>query len=178
VVTDVGQNQMWTAQFYKFTRPRTSITSGGLGTMGYGLPAAIGAAIGHPGRTVVCISGDGGIQMNIQELATAVYNKLPIKIIILNNGFLGMVRQWQEMFFDRRYSSTFIRDGNPDFVKLAESFGAVGMRVERPEDVEPTLRKSFEVNDRPVVLDFIVSPEEKVMPMVPAGASLEQMIED
>jgi acetolactate synthase-1/2/3 large subunit len=178
VVTDVGQNQMWTAQYYRFTKPRTSITSGGLGTMGYGLPAAVGAAIGCPGRTVFCITGDGGIQMNVQELATAVQNRLPLKIVILNNGYLGMVRQWQELFYEKRYSSTFIREGNPDFVKLAESFGAVGVRVQRPEDTEPALRRSLEVMDRPVVLDFIVSPEEKVMPIVPPGASLEQMLED
>jgi acetolactate synthase I/II/III large subunit len=177
VVTDVGQNQMWTALFYKFRNPRSFLSSGGLGTMGFGLPAAIGAAFGRPDATVVCFTGDGGFQMNIQELATAVKNRLPIKIAVMNNGYLGMVRQWQELFFGKRYSETFIREGNPDFVKLAEAYGAVGIRVVRPEEVAPAFRRALEVKDLPVVLDFIVEPEEKVMPMVPAGAPLMDMME-
>jgi len=178
VVTDVGQNQMWAAQFYKFSRPRSILSSGGLGTMGYGFPAAIGAAIGSHDRTVVCITGDGGFQMNIQELSTAVQYKLPIKVIVLNNGYLGMVRQWQELFYEKRYSQTYIDQGNPDFLKLAEAFGAIGMRVFKPEDVRSTLEESMKVKDRPVVMEFIVDPYEKVFPMVPAGGSLTEMIEE
>jgi acetolactate synthase-1/2/3 large subunit len=177
VATDVGQNQMWTAQFYKFRNPRTFLSSGGLGTMGYGLPAAIGAAFGRPDVTVFCISGDGGIQMNIQELATAVKNRLPIKIAILNNGYLGMVRQWQELFYGKRYSQTYIREGNPDFVRVAEAYGAKGMRIAKPEEVVPGILEALKVMDGPVVMDFIVDPEEKVLPMVPAGASLMEMLE-
>ena len=178
VVTDVGQNQMWAAQFYKFKQPRSLLSSGGLGTMGYGFPAAIGAAIGSPERTIVCITGDGGFQMNIQELATAVQYKLPIKVIVLNNGYLGMVRQWQELFYEKRYSQTYIDQGNPDFLKLSEAFGAVGLRVFKPEDVRGALEESMKVKDRPVVMEFIVDPYEKVFPMVPAGASLTEMIEE
>ena len=177
VVTDVGQNQMWAAQYYRFKNPRSFLSSGGLGTMGFGLPAAIGAAFGRPDATVVCFTGDGGFQMNIQELATAVKNRLPLKIAILNNGYLGMVRQWQELFFDKRYSQTYIQEGNPDFVLLAEAYGAVGLRVVKPEDVAPAVRQALEVKDKPVVIDFIVDPEEKVMPMVPAGAPITNMME-
>ena len=177
VVTDVGQNQMWTAQFYSFSKPRSIISSGGLGTMGYGLPAAMGAAIGCPERTVVCFTGDGGFQMNMQELAVAVQNGVPIKIIILNNGYLGMVRQWQDLFYKKRYSHTCIRDGNPDFVKLAESFGAPGLRIEKPADVRPALEEAMKFSNRPVVMDFVVADEENVFPMVPAGASITEMLE-
>jgi len=178
VTTDVGQNQMFTALYYGFDQPRTMLSSGGLGTMGYGLPASIGAAFGCPDKTVACITGDGGFQMNIQELATAVRHKLPIKIVILNNGYLGMVRQWQELFFEKRYSQTHIAEGNPDFIRVAEAYGAVGIRVTDPAEVEKTLKQSMEIKDKPVVMDFIVEPESQVLPMVPAGASLNEMITD
>jgi acetolactate synthase-1/2/3 large subunit len=178
IVTDVGQNQMWAAQYYGFKNSRTHLSSGGLGTMGYGLPAAVGAVVGCPDKTVVCITGDGGFQMNIQELATAVRYKLPIKIVVFNNGYLGMVRQWQELFFEKRYSQTYIKEGNPDFVKLAEGFGAIGVRIEKNDDVEKVLKESMTIKDKPVVMDFKVLPEEKVFPMVPAGAALNQMLEE
>ncbi len=174
ITTEVGQNQMWAAQYYKYTKPRTFISSGGLGTMGYGFPAAIGAQVGCPGKTVFDIAGDGSIQMNIQELATAVQNNLPVKIAILNNGYLGMVRQSQELFYDKRYSHTTL-NGNPDFVKLAESYGAVGLRVEKKEDVSKAIKKALSLN-KPVILDFRVDPEENVFPMVPAGQAINRMI--
>ena len=174
IVTEVGQNQMWAAQFYNYTKPRTFISSGGLGTMGYGLPAAIGAQFGCPDKTVFDIAGDGSIQMNIQELATAVFNKLPIKIAILNNSYLGMVRQWQELFYKKRYSYTHLV--NPDFVRLAEAYGAVGFRVSKEEDVVPTLKKALNIK-KPVVMDFVVKEEENVFPMVPAGETIDRMIE-
>lgn len=174
IATEVGQNQMWTALFYKFKRPRTLISSGGLGTMGFGFPASIGAQMGNPDKLVIDIAGDGSIQMNIQELATAMEQKLPIKIIILNNGFLGMVRQWQELFYSRRYS--FVRFSVlPDFVKLAEAYGAVGMRITRPEEVEPALKKVLSM-DTLVILDIQIAPEEGVFPMVPAGKATTEMI--
>ena len=175
IATEVGQNQMWAAQFYEFNKPRTFLTSGGLGTMGYGLPAAIGAQVANPDKTVIDIAGDGSIQMNIQELATAVQYNLPVKIVILNNAYLGMVRQWQELFFDRRYSYTCMENIAPDFVKLAEAYGAAGFRVEKVEDVVPTLKKALEIK-RPVMVDVIVEKFEGVYPMVPAGASLKQML--
>ncbi|MBN1671271.1 MAG: biosynthetic-type acetolactate synthase large subunit [Kiritimatiellae bacterium] len=187
VVTDVGQHQMWSAQFYKYTKPRTFLSSGGLGTMGYGMPAAIGAQAGCRNKTVVNIAGDGSIQMNFQELVVAVNNKLPINVVILNNGCLGMVRQWQEMFYGKRYSSTQLgrpskrgkpgaRGGYlPDFVKLAEAHGAVGIRVETREEVDPALRKAFDT-DAPVVVECLVRQAENVYPMVPSGASLTEMI--
>ncbi len=174
ITTEVGQNQMWTAQFYKFDHPRTLLTSGGLGTMGYGFPAAIGAQMAFPDRLVIDIAGDGSIQMNIQELATAVINKLPVKVAILNNGFLGMVRQWQELFFDERYSYTRL-DVVPDFVKMAESYGAVGLRATLPSEVEPVLKEAFKLK-KTVFMDFVVDWKEKVYPMVPAGAPIDQML--
>ncbi len=173
IATEVGQNQMWTAQFYKFHKPNHFITSGGLGCMGYGFPAAIGAKVAKPDETVIDIAGDGSIQMNIQELATAVQHKIPVKVIILNNSYLGMVRQWQELFYGKRYTQTHLTA--PDFVKLADAYGALGIRVERKEDVRPALEKALSV-DKPVFVDVKIEPEEKVSPMVPAGASLTEMI--
>jgi acetolactate synthase-1/2/3 large subunit len=174
ITTDVGQNQMWAAQFYKYDKPRQLLTSGGLGTMGYGFPAAIGAQFAAPEKLVIDIAGDGSIQMNIQELATAVINKLPVKVAILNNRFLGMVRQWQELFFSERYSHTGL-DVTPDFVKVAEAYGAVGLRAVKPSEVEPVLREAFKIK-KPVFMDFVVDWKEKVYPMVPAGASIDQML--
>lgn len=174
ISTEVGQNQMWAAQFYKFDKPRTWLTSGGLGTMGYGFPAAIGAQIAHPNKLVIDIAGDGSIQMNIQELATAVINKLPVKVAILNNHYLGMVRQWQELFFNERYSYSNL-EVVPDFVKLAEAYGAVGFRATKPSEVEPILKEAFKIK-KTVFMDFIVHWKEKVYPMVPAGAPIDQML--
>jgi acetolactate synthase-1/2/3 large subunit len=175
ICTEVGQNQMWAAQFYKYKRPRQWLSSGGLGTMGYGFPAAIGAQIACPDKTVIDIAGDGSIQMNIQELATAVINKLPVKVAILNNRYLGMVRQWQELFFRERYSHVHL-DVVPDFVKVAEAYGAVGLRAETPDEVVPVLKQAMKIKDKPVFMDFIVDWKEKVYPMVPAGASIDEMI--
>jgi acetolactate synthase-1/2/3 large subunit len=191
IVTDVGQHQMWSAHFYKYTRPRSFISSGGLGTMGFGLPAAIGTQLARPGELVVAIVGDGGIQMNAQELVVAVEHNLPVKIVIINNGHLGMVRQWQEIFYNRNYSSVVIgqkdrlaiehlaprtHDGYlPDFMKLAEAHGANGMRITRPADVVPGLRKAF-ASPEPWVIECVVSPETNVLPMVPPGSSLSDMI--
>ena len=191
ITTEVGQNQMWAAQFYKFTKPRTFITSGGLGTMGYGLPAAIGAQVANPKSLVVDIAGDGSIQMNIQELATIAQEALPIKILILNNGYLGMVRQWQEYFFNKRYSGTNLRKYKkwedkeysktetppyiPDFVKLAEAYNSLGIRIKKKVDVEGALKEALS-RKIAVVMDFIINPEENVTPMVPAGAPLRKMI--
>ncbi len=173
IATEVGQNQMWAAQYYGFKYPRQFITSGGLGTMGFGLPAAIGAKVGCPDRTVIDIAGDGSIQMNIQELITAVENGIDVKVAILNNSYLGMVRQWQELFYRKRYSHTFIK--SPDFVKLAEAYGAKGMRIVRKEDVVPAIKKALETPGV-VVMDFVVAPEENVFPMVPAGETINRMI--
>lgn len=175
ITTEVGQHQMWSAQYFKFKKPRTFLTSGGLGTMGYGFPAAIGAQAANPGKLVVDIAGDGSIQMNIQEMATAVKYKYPVKIVILNNGWLGMVRQWQELFFGKRYSSTLIED-SVDFVKLAEAYGAKGMRIDKKEDVEKALKEAFS-HDGVVMMDFRTSREENVYPMVPTGAALQNMID-
>jgi len=174
ITSEVGQNQMWAAQFYKFDKPRTWLTSGGLGTMGYGFPAAIGAQMAHPDKLVIDIAGDGSIQMNIQELATAVLNKLPVKVAILNNHYLGMVRQWQELFFKERYSYTHL-EVIPDFVKVAEAYGAVGLRATKPSEVEPLLKEGFRLK-KTVFMDFVVHWKEKVYPMVPAGAAIDQML--
>ena len=173
-MTEVGQHQMWAAQWFTHTKPRHFISSGGLGTMGFGFPAAIGAQIGRPEATVFDISGDGSFQMNIQELATASANNVPVKVAILNNGFLGMVRQWQELFYKRRYSSTVL-NGNPDFVKVAEAYGVKGIRVTEPEKVRQAIDEAI-AHPGPVVLDFIVCPEENVFPMVPAGEAIDRMI--
>jgi len=173
IVTEVGQNQMWAAQHYKYTKPRTFISSGGLGTMGYGFPAAIGAKIGCPDATVIDIAGDGSFQMNIQELATAVYYNIPVIVVILNNSYLGMVRQWQEIFYDRRYSCTDIT--GPDFVKVAEAYGAMGIRVTEAKEVKPALKKAIAAK-RPVVIDFVVEREENVFPMVPPGGAIHKML--
>ena len=175
VTTEVGQNQMWAAQFFKYDKPRTFLTSGGLGTMGFGFPAAIGAQVAFPKKTVIGIAGDGSLQMNIQELATAVQYRLPVKIAILNNMVLGMVRQWQEFFFDKRYSHTCMSVA-PDFVKLAEAYGAVGLLAQKPEDVEAVIKKAMAVKDRPVFMDFRIDPAECVFPMVPAGQPLNKML--
>lgn len=174
IATEVGQHQMWAAQFYLYKRPRTLITSGGLGTMGYGLPAAIGAQIAAPQETVFCIAGDGSIQMNIQELATAVAYNLPVKIAIINNGYLGMVRQWQEIFYQKRYAAVSL-EKSPDFVKLAEAFGALGLRAEKTGEVVPAINKALSVPG-PVVIDFRVRPEENVYPMVPPNKGIDEMI--
>ncbi len=175
ITTEVGQNQMWAAQFFKFDKPRTFLTSGGLGTMGYGFPAAIGAQIAFPRKTVIDIAGDGSIQMNIQELATAVQYRLPVKVAILNNMVLGMVRQWQELFYEKRYSHTCMSVA-PDYVMLAESYGAAGFKITEPLDVEPVIRKALKIKDRPVVMDFRVEPFEGVYPMVPAGQPINKML--
>jgi len=175
IVTEVGQNQMWAAQYFKFTKPRTFISSGGLGTMGYGFPAAMGAKMGQPDKIVFDIAGDGSFQMSSQELATVVQNEIPVIVAILNNGFLGMVRQWQELFFDRRYSHTCI-DNSVDFVKLAEAYGALGLRVTKPDEVRPALKKAVD-SGRPTVIDFVVDKEENVSPMVPAGAAINEILD-
>ena len=173
ITTEVGQNQMWTAQFFPFDHPNTFITSGGLGTMGFGLPAAIGVKCAFPDKQVVDIAGDGSIQMNIQELATAAQHKINVKVVLLNNGYLGMVRQWQELFYEKRYSHTDMTYA-PDFVKLAEAFGVVGLRATKPEEVESVLKQGLSL-DRPVLMDFRVSREECVYPMVNPGDSISNM---
>lgn len=190
VVTEVGQHQMWAAHFFKYTRPRSFLSSGGLGTMGFGLPAAIGAQAGCPEATVIDIAGDGSIQMNFQELVVAVEHDLPVKVVILNNGHLGMVRQWQEMFYQREYTATILGQGNrpqnekiaqkedrylPDFVKMAEAHGATGIRVNRKADVKKALQRALKTKG-PVVVECIVRAEENVYPMVPPGASLTEMV--
>ena len=174
ITTDVGQHQMWTAQYYKFESQRTLISSGGLGTMGFGFPAAIGAKIGCPKKTVVNITGDGSFQMTIQEIATAVQYKIPIKVAILNNGYLGMVRQWQELFYDGRYSETDL-GVSPDFVKIAEGYRAKGIIVQRKEDVKPAIAKALEMEE-PVIMDFRVDREENVMPMIPPGGTVKNVL--
>ncbi|MDI6796951.1 MAG: biosynthetic-type acetolactate synthase large subunit [Desulfatibacillaceae bacterium] len=174
ISTEVGQNQMWAAQYYLFDRPNQFVTSGGLGVMGYGLPAAIGAKAANPDRIVVDIAGDGSIQMNIQELATAVQHNLPVKVVILNNGYLGMVRQWQQLFYGKRYCQTTM-DFQPDFVKLAEAYGAVGLRATRPDEVDAVLEAGL-AETKPVIMDFKVEREECVYPMVPAGKAITEML--
>lgn len=192
IATEVGQHQMWTAQYYVFDKPRTLLTSGGLGTMGYGMPAALGAAVANPGMPVIDIAGDGSIQMNIQELATLSLNKIPVKIVILNNSYLGMVRQWQELFHNKRYSSTCLRGGTlcqecagtknckrqyvPDFVALAKSYNIAAFRAENPDELLPVLQQGLSV-DGPAVMEFIVAAEENVFPMVPAGKPLDEILE-
>ncbi|MBF0493261.1 MAG: biosynthetic-type acetolactate synthase large subunit [Deltaproteobacteria bacterium] len=175
VTTDVGQHQMWTAQFYQLAKPKRWCTSGGLGTMGYGFPAAIGAQLAHPEATVICVSGDGSIQMNIQELGTAVEWKLPVIVAILNNGYLGMVRQWQELFYDNRLSQVTF-GCMPDFVKLAESYGAQGFCVTEASQVIPVIQKALATRDRPTIIDFKVALEENVYPMVPAGKGVGDIV--
>ncbi|MCK8824389.1 biosynthetic-type acetolactate synthase large subunit [Fuchsiella alkaliacetigena] len=192
ITTEVGQNQMWAAQYYQYSKPRSFMSSGGLGTMGYGFPAALGVQAGNLEETVFCIAGDGSFQMNLQELATAVSCELPVNIAILNNHYLGMVRQWQGLFYEKRYSATCLRkrkscpddccepgedcpEMTPDFVKLAESFGALGIRVTKPEEIKPALEKAI-ASPKPVVLDFIIVEEENVFPMVPAGGAIDNMI--
>jgi len=174
ITTEVGQNQMWAAQFYHFNHPRAFMTSGGLGVMGYGFPAAIGAQMAAPGRMVIDIAGDGSIQMNIQEMATAMQYKLPVKIAILNNNYLGMVRQWQELFYDKKYSATTL-DVAPDFVALARAYGAVGLRATKPSEVEPVIKEALATKNL-VVMDFVIDREEGVYPMVPAGKATTEML--
>ena len=172
VTTGVGQNQMWAAQFYKFIKPRQFISSGGLGTMGFGLPAAIGAQIAKPGTTVVDIDGDHSFNMTMTELSTAVEHKLPIKVCILNNGYMGMVRQWQELFYGKRYSKSYL--SNPDYATVARALGAVGITVDKKADV-PKAVKQMLAEKMPCVVDFRIESEENVWPMVPAGKSIDEM---
>ena len=193
VATDVGQHQMWTAQFYKFSTSRSFLTSGGLGTMGYGLPAALGAQIGREDKRVICISGDGGFQMNLQELAVAAQRELPVIIIILNNNFLGMVRQWQQLFFDRKYSGTCLRQTKsckakcnefgdncppyvPDFIKLADAYNIKSIRVQKQNEIMPALEEAKKCTDKPILIEFLTEQEANVMPMVPAGGNITEMV--
>ncbi len=176
VVTGVGQHQMWTAQWYQFDRPRTMLTSGGLGTMGYGFPAAVGAQIGKPKETVVCIEGDGSFQMTMTELATAAYNKVPVKTFVLDNGYYGMVRQWQQLFYKRRYSGSVIGPSNPDFVKLVGAYGILALKVRKKSEVVPAIKKAL-AHKGPVVVQCLVSKEANVYPMVPAGNALDQIMD-
>jgi acetolactate synthase-1/2/3 large subunit len=174
ITTEVGQHQMWAAQYYHCTRPRQFITSGGLGTMGYGFPAAIGAQLAFPNAVVIDIAGDGSFQMNVQELATVVQYNLPVIVAILNNHSLGMVRQWQQFFYDERYADTSL-EVSPDYVKLADAYGAVGLRATRPEEVRPVLEQAMRLR-RPVVIDFVVKMMENVFPMIPSGGSIKDML--
>jgi len=175
VTSDVGQHQMWTAQYYKFDKPRRWINSGGLGTMGFGLPAAMGVQMAYPDETVACVTGEGSVQMCIQELSTCLQYHLPIKVVNLNNRYLGMVRQWQEFFYQGRYAMSYM-DSLPDFVKLAEAYGHVGMHIEKPADVEGALKEAVRLKDRLVFMNFITDQTENVYPMIPAGAGLNEMI--
>ncbi|MCU4186531.1 acetolactate synthase large subunit [Acidiferrimicrobium sp. IK] len=176
LVSGVGQHQMWASQFWKFNHPYTWVNSGGLGTMGFSVPAAIGAKVGRPDRTVWAVDGDGCFQMTAQELATAASERIPVKVAILNNAYLGMVRQWQEMFYEERYSEVYLSPDLPDYVKWAEAMGCVGIRVEHPEEVQPAIDKANSIDDRPVVIDFRTDASEKVFPMVPAGASNDEVV--
>ena len=175
ITSDVGQHQMWAAQFYHFDKPRRWINSGGLGTMGVGLPYAMGVQMAHPDATVACITGEGSIQMCIQELSTCKQYRLPVKVLSLNNGYLGMVRQWQQIEYGSRYSESYV-EALPDFVKLAEAYGHVGMQITRPGDVEGAIRESLKLKDRTVFLDFLTDPKENVWPMVQAGQGLASML--
>jgi acetolactate synthase I/II/III large subunit len=176
VVAGVGQHQMWASQFWRFDHPRTWINSGGLGTMGFAVPAALGAKAGVPDKRVVAIDGDGCFQMTAQELATSNTEKIPFVTAILNNASLGMVRQWQELFYEERYSQVHLTYDIPDYVKLAEAYGAVGLRAERPEEVDAVIEKAMSIDDRSVVIDFRVDSREMCFPMVPAGASNDDII--
>ena len=176
LVSGVGQHQMWSSQYWRFNEPYTWVNSGGLGTMGFSVPAAIGAKVGRPDRTVWAVDGDGCFQMTAQELVTASVERIPIKVAILNNSYLGMVRQWQEMFYDERYSEVYLSPELPDFVKWAEAMGCVGIRVDSPEEVQPAIDKANSIDDRPVVVDFRVDAREKVFPMVPAGMGNDDLI--
>jgi acetolactate synthase I/II/III large subunit len=178
VASGVGQHQMWTSQYWKFNHPYTWVNSGGLGTMGFSVPAAIGAKVGRPDRMVWAVDGDGCFQMTAQELVTATSERIPIKVAILNNAYLGMVRQWQEMFYDERYSEVYLSPDLPDYKLWAEAMGCVGMRVESPDDVDAAIQKANEIDDRPVVIDFRTDSREKVYPMVPAGLSNDQIVTD
>ena len=176
VVTDVGQHQMWVAQYYKFNHPRSHLTSGGLGTMGFSLPAAIGASFAERNRPVISVSGDGGFQMNIQELITAVAHKLPIKFVILNNSFLGMVRQWQELYHAEKYSFTDLSESNPDFKKVGEAFGVKSFSTDNPNEVDDLLDQVLDYNEGPTLIEFKVVKEDMVFPMVPSGGSINDII--
>jgi acetolactate synthase-1/2/3 large subunit len=178
LVSGVGQHQMWASQYWRFNHPYTWVNSGGLGTMGFCVPAAIGAKVGRPDRLVWAVDGDGCFQMTAQELATAASERIPIKVAILNNAYLGMVRQWQEMFYDERYSEVYLSPDLPDYVKWADAMGCVGLRVESPEEVGPAIDKANEIDDRPVVIDFRTDSSEKVFPMVPAGGSNDDIVVD
>ncbi|MFM8310993.1 MAG: thiamine pyrophosphate-dependent enzyme, partial [Ilumatobacteraceae bacterium] len=176
LVSGVGQHQMWSSQYWRFNEPYTWVNSGGLGTMGFSVPAAIGAKVGRPDRTVWAVDGDGCFQMTAQELVTASVERIPVKVAILNNSYLGMVRQWQEMFYEERYSEVYLSPEVPDFVKWAEAMGCVGIRVDSPEEVQPAIDKANSIDDRPVVVDFRVDASEKVFPMVPAGQNNDDVI--
>jgi acetolactate synthase-1/2/3 large subunit len=178
VVSGVGQHQMWTSQYWRFDHPYTWVNSGGLGTMGFAVPAAIGAKVGRPDRMVWAVDGDGCFQMTAQELVTATAERIPIKVAILNNAYLGMVRQWQELFYEERYSEVYLSPDLPDYKMWAEAMGCVGLRVESPEEVQPAIDKANEIDDRPVVIDFRTDSREKVYPMVPAGGSNDDIILD
>ncbi len=176
LASGVGQHQMWASQYWRFNEPYTWVNSGGLGTMGFSVPAAIGAKVGRPDRTVWAVDGDGCFQMTAQELVTASSERIPVKVAILNNAYLGMVRQWQEMFYEERYSEVYLSPDLPDYVKWAEAMGCAAFRVEDPEEVEPVIAKANSIDDRPVVIDFRTDAREKVFPMVPAGATNDEVV--